>query len=41
MYTEIVEKLIEAGYSEDTANRIAEVITDWGWECIRDILNDL
>jgi predicted Ser/Thr protein kinase len=41
MYTEIVEKLIEAGYTEDSANRIAEIITDYGWESIRDILNEL
>jgi predicted Ser/Thr protein kinase len=41
MYTELVEKLIEAGYTEDSANRIAEIITDYGWEFIRDILNEL
>ena len=41
MYTEIVVKLIEHGYTEDTAKRIAEIITDYGWESIRDILNQL
>lgn len=41
MYTKIVKKIMEAGYSVDAANSIAEVITDYGWERIRDILNDL
>jgi hypothetical protein len=41
MYEKIVNKLMEQGYSEDTSNRIAEVITDYGWETIRNILNEL
>lgn len=41
VYDKIKESLIERGYSEDTANRIAEVITDYGWMDIRDILNNL
>jgi hypothetical protein len=40
-YDKIKQGLIDAGFSEDTANRLAEVLFDWGWEEIRDVLNNI
>ena len=31
--------LMDHGYADSTASMLAEKLTDWGWEDIRDILN--
>ena len=41
MYTEIMEKLLEKGFSEETASRLAEFINDAGWDTVRDALNEI
>ena len=41
MYYEIKQALLDKGFSEDQANRIAEILYDYGWEEIRDVLNTL
>jgi hypothetical protein len=41
MYQEIKDKLIEKGFSEDTACRLAEFINDAGWDTVRDALNEI
>lgn len=41
MYQEIIDKLIEKGFSEETASRLAEFINDAGWDTVRDALNEI
>lgn len=41
MFEKIMNALIDRGYNEDSASRIAELIVDYGWSEIRDILNNL
>lgn len=41
MYEKIAQRLINLGYSENSAYRIAEVITDYGVDQIRDVLIEL
>ena len=37
----IRQALLDNGYADDTASMLAEKLIDWGWEDIRDILNNL
>jgi hypothetical protein len=41
MYQEIIDKLVEKGFSEETASRLAEFINDAGWDTVRDALNEI
>lgn len=41
IYDQIIEKLIENGISESGASRLAEFITDYGWDSVRDALNQV
>lgn len=37
----IRQALIDKGFTDDTASMLAEKLYDWGWEDIRDVLNNL
>jgi uncharacterized protein YdaT len=41
MFEKIKNALIDAGYSEQDALQIAEVLTDNSWADIRDVLNTI
>lgn len=41
MYEKIAKALIENGYTEGSSYKIAEVLVDYGWSDIREILNTL
>ena len=41
MYQQIIDRLVEKGFSEETSSRLAEFITDAGWDTVRDALNEI
>lgn len=41
MYKEIEKELLDRGFSEETACRLAEFINDAGWDTVRDALNSI
>jgi len=41
MFQRIYDSLIEKGFGDDTATRLAEFINDAGWDTVRDALNEI